>query len=163
MNLPASEDDSSSRFYIALAAGAGVVVFLIIAAILLGRGSGEKNAAGQPAPLPFGATEQAYAAQIHFSNLQLTQASNMLNQEFTYVVGTVSNTGNRPVRALEVTVEFHDLVNQLVLRDTVRVFPPGTPPLSPAHERDFQLTFEHVPSGWNHQPPSIRITGLDLQ
>ena len=163
MNLPASEDDSSSRFYIALAAGAGVVVLLIIAAILLGRGSGEKNAAGQPAPLPFGATEQAYAAQIHFSNLQLTQASNMLNQEFTYVVGTVSNTGNRPVRAIEVTVEFHDLVNQLVLRDTVRIFPPGTPPLSPAHERDFQLTFEHVPSGWNHQPPSIRITGLDLQ
>ncbi|HXZ19507.1 MAG TPA: FxLYD domain-containing protein, partial [Candidatus Acidoferrales bacterium] len=108
-------------------------------------------------------TEQAYAAQIHFSNLQLTQASNMLNQEFTYVVGTVSNTGNRPVRAIEVTVEFHDLVNQLVLRDTVRIFPPGTPPLSPAHERDFQLTFEHVPSGWNHQPPSIRITGLDLQ
>ena len=162
MNLPASEESSSSRFYVALAAGAGVVVLLIIAAILLGRGSGEKTA-GQPAPLPFGATEQAYAEQIHFSNLKLTQATNMLNQEFTYVVGTVSNTGNRPVRAIEVTVEFHDLVNQLVLRDTVRVFPPGTAPLSPAHERDFQLTFERVPQGWNHQPPSMRVTGLDLQ
>ena len=163
MTLPPSEDASSNRFYVALAAGAGVVLALIVAAILFSRGSGEKNVAGQPAGLPFGAAEQAYAAQIHFSNLRLSQATNLLNQEFTYVTGTVSNSGNRPVRAIEVTVEFHDLVNQLVLRDTVRVFPPGTPPLSPAHERDFQLTFEHVPAGWNHQPPSIRVTGLDLQ
>ena len=163
MTLPAAEDSSSNRFFVALAAGAGVVVLLILAAIFLGRGSGEKGGAGQPVALPFGAAEQAYAPQIHFSSLRLTQATNMLNQEFTYVVGTAANTGNRPVRAIEVTVEFHDLVNQLVLRDTVRVFPPGTPPLSPGHERDFQLTFEHVPAGWNHQPPSIQVTGLDLQ
>jgi hypothetical protein len=163
MKLPAAEDAPSNRFYVALAAGAGVVLLLILAAIYFSRGSGEKSVAGQPASLPFGAAEQAYAAQIHFSALRLTQASNMLNQEFTYVVGTVSNSGNRAVRAIEVTVEFHDLVNQLVLRDTVRVFPPGTPPLSPTHERDFQLTFEHVPAGWNHQPPAIRVTGLDLQ
>jgi len=163
MNLPSSEDAPSNRFFIALAVGAGIVVLLIAAAILIGRGSGDTKTSGQPAPLPFGAAEQAYAAQIRFSRIQLTQASNMLNQEFTYVVGVVANSGDRSVRAMEVTVEFHDLVNQLVLRDTVRVFPPGTPPLSPAHERDFQLTFERVPAGWNHQPPSIRVTGLDLQ
>jgi hypothetical protein len=163
MKLPTSEQATSNRFYVALAAGAGVVLLLLVAAILLSRGSGEKNALGQPAPLPFGAAEQAYVPQIHFSALQLTQATNMLNQEFTYVVGTVSNTGNRPVRTIEVTVEFHDLVNQLVLRDTVPVFAPGAPPLAPGREREFQLTFEHVPAGWNHQPPSIRVTGLDLQ
>ncbi len=163
MNLQAPEPASSNRLYVTLAAASGVVVLLILAAILVGRGTGNKDSSGQPTALPFGAAEQAYAAQIHFSSLRLTQASNMLNQEFTYVVGTVSNSGNRSVRAIEVTVEFHDLINQLVLRDTVPVFPPGTPPLSPSHERDFQLTFEHVPAGWNHQPPSIRITGLDLQ
>jgi len=163
MTLPDPEQSSGNRFYIALAAGAGVILLLVIAAILLNRGSAEKSVAGRPAPLAFGAAELAYAPQIHFSNLQLSQATNLLNQEFTYVVGTVSNTGNRTVKAIEVTVEFHDLIKQLVLRDTVRVFAPGAPPLAPSREREFQLTFEHVPSGWNHQPPSIRVTGLDLQ
>jgi len=163
MTLPSAQDSSSSRFYVALAAGAGIVVLLVAAGILLTRGSGGGMSGGQPAPLPFGAAEQAYAPQIHFSALQLSQASNMLNQQFTYVVGTVSNAGNRPVRAIEVTVEFHDLVNQLVLRDTLRLFLPGAPPLAPGREREFQLTFEHVPASWNRQPPAIRVTGLDLQ
>lgn len=163
MNLPAAQNSSPKRFYVALAAGAGIVLLLIAAAVILSRGSGSAKFGGQPAPLPFGPVEQAYAPQIHFSGLQLSQATNMLNQEFTYVVGTVSNSGNRPVRAIEATVEFHDLVNQTVLRDTVPIFLPGAPPLAPGHERDFQLTFEHVPALWNRQPPSIRVTGLELQ
>ena len=163
MNLPAAENSASNRFYLALALGAAVVLLLIGAAILFNRGSGSTQSAGQPAPLPFGPAEQAYAAQIHFSGLQLSQADNLLNQQFTYVVGTVSNSGDRSVRAIEATVEFHDLVNQVVLRDTVRIFAPGAPPLAPGHERDFQLTFEHVSAQWNRQPPSIRITGLKLQ
>ena len=163
MSLPASENSSSNRFYVALAAGAGIVLLLIGAIVLFNGGSGGAKPSPKPAPLPFGPEEQAYAAQIHFSGLQLSQANNMLNQEFTYVVGTVSNSGDRPVRAIEATVEFHDLVNQVVLRDTVRIFQPGAPPLAPGHERDFQLTFEHVSAQWNRQPPTIRITGLALQ
>ena len=163
MSLPADENSSSNRFYVALAAGAAIVLLLIAAAIVLNRGSGGTKTAGQPAPLPFGPAEQAYVSQIHFSGLKLSQASNMLKQQFTYVVGTVSNSGDRPVRAIEATVEFHDLVNQVVLRDTVRIFLPGAPPLAPGHERDFELTFEHVPALWNRQPPSIRVTGLELQ
>ena len=162
MTLPSDQGSSSSRFYVALAAGAGIVVLLVAAGIFLSRGSGG-GTSGQPAPLPFGPAEQAYASQINFSALQLSQASNMLNQQFTYVVGTVSNAGNRTVRAIEVTVEFHDLVNQLVLRDTPRLFHPVATPLAPGREREFQLTFEHVPASWNRQPPTIRITGLDLQ
>ena len=163
MSLPASENSSSNRFYVALAAGAGIVLLLIGAIVLFNGGSGGAKPSPKPAPLPFGPEEQAYAAQIQFSGLQLSQANNMLNQEFTYVVGTVANSGGRSVRAIEATVEFHDLVNQVVLRDTVRIFQPGAAPLAPGHERDFQLTFEHVSAQWNRQPPTIRITGLALQ
>jgi len=162
MTLPAAENSGSRRFVLALAGGAGVVVLLVAAVWLMSRDSG---AAKGPAAthLPFGSAEQAYAPQIHFSNSQLSQATNMLNHEFTYLVGTVENSGTRPVRGIEATVEFHDLINQLVLRETVRVFSPGAPPLAPGHQRDFQLTFESVPASWNHQAPSIRVTGLDLQ
>jgi len=139
------------------------VLLAIAGFVLLGRGTGGAKGGGEAAQLPFGAAEQAYAAQIRFSSLQLSQATNMLHQQFTYVVGSVTNAGTRPVRALEVTVEFHDLIQQVVLRDTVRVFPPAAGPLAPGQERAFQMTFEAVPSSWNQQPPSIRVSGLDLQ
>jgi len=163
MNLPAAESPSSSRFFVGLAAGAGIVLLALAGFVLLGRGTGGAKGGSEAAQLPFGAAEQAYAAQIRFSSLQLSQATNMLHQQFTYVVGSVTNGGTRPVRALEVTVEFHDLIQQVVLRDTVRVFPPAAGPLAPGQERAFQMTFEAVPSSWNQQPPSIRVSGLDLQ
>ncbi|HMD32241.1 MAG TPA: hypothetical protein VKG84_10055 [Candidatus Acidoferrales bacterium] len=163
MTLPAAENPSSNRFYAGLAAGVALVLLVIGAAVFFSRGTGSANPSGQPAALPFGATEQAYAAKIRISNLKLTQATNMLSQEFTYVIGTVANDGPRSVRAVEVTVEFHDLIHQLVLRETAGLFAPSAGPLASGRERDFQLTFEHVPAGWNHEPPSIRITGLDLQ
>jgi hypothetical protein len=163
MNVPAAEESSSRRFVLALAGGAGIVLLLILGVWLLGRGSGGGQVPAAEKHLPFGPAEQAYAAQIRFSNLQLSQATNMLKHEFTYLVGTVENSGGRTVRGIEATVEFHDLINQLVLRETVRIFPPGAPPLAPARQREFQLTFESVPQSWNHQAPAIRITGLDLQ
>jgi hypothetical protein len=163
MNLPGAENPPSSRFFVGLAAGAGIVLLLILGAVILSRGSGSAKGGGETAQLPFGAVEQAYAEQIRFSGLQLSQATNMLQQQFTYVVGTVTNAGPRSVRAIEVTAEFHDLIQQVVLRETVRLFPPAAGPLAPGRERTFQLTFERVPSSWNQQPPSIRVTALDLQ
>jgi hypothetical protein len=163
MTLPAPESSSSSRFYAGLAAGAAIMLFLVGAVVLYTRGSGRTAPDPTAAHLPFGAAEQAYAAQIRFSGLELSQATNLANQEFTYVVGTVANTGSRTVRVIEVTVEFQDLIHQLVLRETARVFPPGGQPLAPGQQRSFQLTFERVPASWNHQPPVIRVTGLDLQ
>jgi hypothetical protein len=163
LTLPAGENPSSSRFYLGLAAGAALVLLILGAALLFNKGGGSANSAGQPAPLPFGPVEQAYAPQIRISGLRMSQAKNMLNQEFTYVVGTAANTGPRPIRSIEFTVEFHDLIRQVVLRDTARPFPPAADPLAPGRERDFQLTFEHVPASWNHEPPAIRVTGLDLQ
>jgi len=161
--LPAPESPSPSRFYAGLAAGAALMLLLVGAFVFFSRGSSRAPAGGAGGHLPFGAAEQAYAAQIRISGLQLSQATNLLHQEFTYVVGNVANTGPRSVRAIEVTAEFQDLVHQVVLRDTVRLFPPGAEPLASGQERSFQLTFEGVPASWNHQPPVIRITGLDLQ
>ena len=163
MNSPAAEDSSSSRFALALAGGAGVVLLLIAGVWLMSRSAGTSSSSSAEMHLPFGPAEQAYAAQIRFSGLQLSQATNLLNHEFTYLVGTAENSGARPVRGIEASIEFHDLINQLVLRETARIFAPGAPPLAPGHQRDFQLTFESVPQSWNHQPPTIRVTGLDLQ
>ena len=69
-----------------------------------------------------GPSEQAYAPQIHFLEPKMSRAANFLNQEVTFIFGTVENGGNRKVKQIEITLEFHDPFNQVVLRDTQRLF-----------------------------------------
>jgi hypothetical protein len=118
----------------------------------------------QVGKLPFGLDEQAYSQQIHFQPGQMSQATNFLNQEFTYVAGTVTNSGSRAIRALDVVLEFRDPFNQVVLRDPQRVITADEQSLKPAESRNFQITLgAHLPVEWNRQYPAVRITGLVLQ
>jgi hypothetical protein len=150
-----------SQFPIAFAAGAVVVLLLLGGLILLSRGS-HSNGANRAVTLPFEPTEQAYAQHIHFNDIHMAKANNFLNQEFTYVTGTLSNDGARTIRALDLTLEFHDPFKQVILRENESLIGPKDQPLAGGQRRDFQITLEHVPLEWNQQYPSIRVTGLIL-
>jgi hypothetical protein len=153
--------EERSRLPIAFVAGLVIVTLLLGAAVLLSRYS---TPVGPQVlkPLPMGPAEQAYAPQIHFLEPKMSRAANFLNQEVTFVFGTLENGGNRRIKQIEITLEFHDPFNQVVLRDTQRLFFPGAAPLAPGQQRDFQVGYEHVSAQWNNVYPSIRITGLDL-
>ena len=153
--------EERSRLPIAFAAGLVIVTLLLGAAVLLSRYS--SPAGPQVAkPLPMGAAEQAYSQQIHFLEPKMSRAANFLNQEVTFVFGTLENGGNRRIKQIEITLEFHDPFNQVVLRDTQRLFLPTAAPLGPGQQRDFQVGYEHIAAQWNNGYPSIRVTGLDL-
>lgn len=152
-----------SRFPAAFAIGAVVILLLLAGLVLLTRSTRPARSSAA-AKLPFGAAEQNYAPNIHFQNLELSQSSNFLNQEFVYATGKISNDGSRAVRGLEVTLDFHDPFNQVILSETQRVVETTAQPLRPGQQRDFQVTIEqHIPSEWNQQYPSIRVTGLVLE
>lgn len=138
------------------------MLLLLGGVFLLTRHTGVSRSPSKP-HLPMTATERAYASQIRFSNLQMSRASNFLNQEVTFLFGAVANDGARAVREVEVTVEFHDIFNQVVLRDPRRVLGPRAAPLAAGQRREFQFGFEHVPADWNRQVPSLRITRLLLE
>jgi len=116
-------------------------------------------------PVSMGPAEQDYAPHIEFEAQaqQVSRATNFLNQEATFVFGTVKNNGPRPVRQIEVTLEFHDVFKQVVLRDKERLFSPDAIPLETDHMRDFQITYETMPAQWDQAYPTIHITGLNLQ
>ena len=158
-----ADREEKSRFPAAFAIGAVVVLVLFAGVLLLNRSIQPKRSAAA-AKLPFGAEEQAYAGQIHFQDLALSHANNFLNQEFTYVTGTVSNDGLKVIRALQVTVEFHDPFNQVILRQSDRLIEPTDQPLGSKQQRSFQVTIEQrLPAEWNQQYPSIRVIGLVLE
>src|SRR5580692_9735615 len=151
------------RFPIAFLAGAIVMALLFGGFYLLTRILGSSGPA-TAVKLPFGPAEQAYADRIHFNDLHMSRSTNMIKQEFTYVTGTMSNDGVQAIAAMEVTVEFRDGLNQVILRDSqFTIAPQADPPLNAGLSREFQVTLEHVPAEWNQQYPSIRVTGLVLQ
>ena len=153
--------EERSRLPVAFLAGLVIVTLLIGGAVLLSRFS---SPAGPDTvkPLPMGPFEQGYAPQIHFLEPKMSRAANFLNQEVTFMFGTIENGGKRRIRQIEITLEFHDPFNQVVLRDTQRLFPPNAPPLAPGQRRDFQIGYESISAQWNNVYPSIRVTGLDF-
>ncbi|HXN73959.1 MAG TPA: DUF2393 family protein [Candidatus Acidoferrales bacterium] len=154
--------EEKRQFPIAFAAGAVVVLLIFGGFFILTRVMHSHDTA-TVAKLPFGATEQSYTQNIHFSGIQLAHAANFLNQDFTYVAGTISNDGSRKIRAMEVTVEFHDPFHQVILRDTSQVVQRDGISLDAGQHRDFQIQMEHLPAEWDRQNPSIRVTGLILE
>lgn len=156
------EPAEGNRFPVAFLAGV-IVVFLVVAGVVLLTRTPPSRGSAVVEKLPFGPAEQAYAERVHFKDIQMARATNFLNQEFTYVAGTVSNDGVQTIRQIEVTLEFHDPFNQVVLRETQRLIGPRAQPLTGGQMRDFQIAFEHVPAEWDQQYPAIRVTGLVLE
>jgi hypothetical protein len=156
------KSEERSRIPVTFIAGLVIVAILTGGIVLLSRYSAP---AGPEVlkPLPMGPEEQAYAPQIHFLEPKMSRAANFLNQEVTFVFGTLENAGNRPIKQIEITLEFHDPFNQVVLRDTQRLFLPNAVPLPPGEQRDFQIGYEHISAQWNNVYPAIRISGLDLK
>jgi hypothetical protein len=155
-------DEEKSRAHIVLLVGAAAALLLIGIFYVVGRLTPAPTKAVEQ-PLAMGPTEQAYVPQIEFLEPKVARAANFLNQEVTFVFGTVLNNGPRPIRQIEVTLEFRDVFNQVVLRDKQRLFGPNAVPLPPHERRDFQLGYETLPAQWNQAYPTLHITGLLLQ
>ena len=154
--------EERSRLPVAFLVGIVIVAVLVSGAVLYSRYATPADSQIEK-PLPMGPAEQAYAQQIHFLEPKMSRAANFLNQEVTFVFGTVENGGDRKVKQIEITLEFHDPFNQVVLRDTQRLFLPNAAPMLPGQQRDFQVGYEHLPAQWNNGYPSIRVTGLSFK
>lgn len=157
-----NQNEEKGRFPVAFAVGL-VVVALVVVVLLFATHSTHRAQPGHEPKLPFRAAEEGYAANIHFQKLEMAESSNLLGQKFTYLNGVMANDGARTIQELQITVEFHDPFNQLILRETHRVISASDKPLTAGQQRAFQIAFEGVPVEWNRQYPTIRVTGLILK
>ena len=106
--------------------------------------------------------EKDYATNVRVENLAMSRAENFLHQEVTILNAEVVNGGPQAIATLELSVEFSDEMNQVVLREARAVL--GTPPavLASGERRSFEISFDHVPPSWNMQLPAVRVTSLQL-
>ena len=154
--------EERSRLPIAFLVGVVIVALLVGGAVLWSRYSSPSDSQPEK-PLPMGPAEQAYTPRIHFLEPKMSRAANFLNQEVTYIFCTVENGGDRRIQQIEITLEFHDPFNQVVLRDKQRLFLPTAPPFLPGQQRDVQIPYEHISAEWNNVFPTIRVTGLQFK
>jgi hypothetical protein len=154
---PSPQEQSGSRNVTLLAAISVAAAGLILFAWF---GTGRKPVPGVPAHLAFGPAERSYAPNIHTENIALSRAENYLHQEVTTLQGDLINSGDRSLQKVELTVEFSDAMNQVVLRQSLISSAPQ--PLVPKGTRAFEISFERIPSSWNGQSPVIDVTGLEL-
>src|SRR6202167_6803973 len=151
--------EERSQLPVAFLVGIVIVALLVGAAVLYSHYTKPPESEDDK-PLPVGPAEQAYASQIHFLEPKMSRAANFLNQEVTYVFCTVENGGDRKIHQIEITIEFHDPFNQVILRDKQRLFLPTAAPFLPGQQRDVQIPYEHIPPQWNMVFPSIAVSGL---
>jgi len=143
-------EDRSTPILIAIAVA---LLAVIIGGLLLLRRNVSRSAASLPPPM--GADEKAYLAQISTADPHMTAAENFLGGTVTYLDARVTNNGTRTVRRLTLKLEFHDTLEQVVLRETAHPITQRTPPLKPGDTRAFRVAFEHMPMEWNQGPPVI--------
>ena len=155
-----TQNSERNRSRIALAVSAGVLA-IVAASIYFPTGRhGSSTGSTAQQTLPFGPAEQAYAPRVKFGDFSASRAQNYLHQEVTTLSVDVTNTGDRALREVEITLEFHDEMNQVVLRETRRILTASSPPLAAGQTRGFDISFEHLPELWNRQAPEVRVTGL---
>ena len=138
----------------------GVVAVVIGVLIFMSMRSGKASASSTP---------DAYAAQLALSGVEMSQSSNGVGSQITYVDGEVTNKGNRTVTGMTVRTTFSDSLNQPGQEETmalnlirtrepyIDIEPVSADPIKPGESKPFRLIFDHVSQNWNQQSPQLRI------
>jgi hypothetical protein len=110
------------------------------------------------------AQTEAYKSKIELSHVGLSKGENYLGDQVFYVEGSLKNNGDKLVQRVELTFQFRDSLNQVVLRETRRAFDyKGNKGLEPQKSTNFQIGFERLPRDWNYTVPEAQISNVILK
>lgn len=132
---------------------------LVVGAALLGAGCGRTISGSKPA---HSREEENYLRALALSDARMSAAQNFLGDQVVSLDARVTNRGSRPVSRLEIQLEFHDGLKQVVLREKAHPVNPRTRPLKPGESRPFRVTFEHMPVEWDRLPPTMAATRVEF-
>lgn len=152
-------------------ASALTIIILIVSAILAALVAvlvlHQHNEAARPAMEvglrpPLTADQTAYLRSFTFADFHMSAANNFLGNTVTYLDGSITNQGAKPVHNLDVELNFVDSLNQVVLREIAHPLANRATPLGPGETYAFRVTFDHMPVDWNQAPPSAKAVYLEF-
>ncbi|MGH9606641.1 MAG: DUF2393 family protein [Terracidiphilus sp.] len=158
------------RNWLPLAIAAAVVLLVALGLLLV-----YQHGKSAPTVTPVNAPLDPYAAHLTISGLAMSQSTNFMGSQITYLGGHIANTGNRTVTGITAQVLFRDYTNIVTQNETqplrfirmtkpyIDVEPVSAAPLKPGAARDFRLTFDGTPQDWNGAYPEIRIVHVETE
>ena len=144
-----------------------LIVSVILAAIVAAFVIAQHRAATRPAavraarPAP-SAEQKAYLDSLPITELHMSAAANFLGATVTYLDGIITNNGAKAVRKVDVELNFVDVLNQVVLRETAHPLAGRPTPLQPGETYAFRVTFDHMPVDWNQAPPRAKAVYVEF-
>ena len=143
-----------------LAAGALVMLFLLLLGIQAFLRPADNSA--KPEERVFSKAQLEALGRIEFINPKMSAARNMLGIVVVYMDLEIVNRGDQPIRLLEVELEFHDLQNEVVHRETAQPIRPPIIPLMAGESLEKRLAFDPLPPAWDRRPPKIIPVYVEL-
>ncbi len=150
--------------------GGGVVVLLILGALaLVGRGGPTYSNPDTPLPL------DPYAPHLALTDRKLSSALNFAGEPVTYVDGSVTNSGDQTVINAMVEVVFKSAAGEIaqIEREPLQVIQSRDPyvstvllnsaPLAAGKSSDFRFAFGRISRGWDGKYPELRVISTSLQ
>jgi hypothetical protein len=140
---------------VALAVAAAAVV----AALVLTRG----GPAQAPAPvLTPEARAYVRAGYLQLSEVDMSAKQSFAQQTLVEITGKIANTGNRPLKQIDLTCVFRDPSGRVVLRDRVAIVKESLGGLKPGETKGFRLPFDTIPESWNQTLPELVIAQINF-
>jgi hypothetical protein len=159
---PPSQDQQNTGKTRRIVVLAVAIVFLLLAFFLWRASTNNLQPAATGSQAAQGPDERAYTSKVGVDHIEISRAENFLHQEVTTVSGEISNGGNRALASVELTIEFHDDLNQIAQRETRSLFGAPGPAVPPGDHREFDVSFEHISSSWNMRQPVMKITAVQF-
>lgn len=118
----------------------------------------------QTAPAQLALTPEArhYVANLKLSGVHVKATESYLKQMVYEIQGDITNSGDRPVRVVEVYCVFHDTYGQVVLRQRLPIVTERSGGLKPGESKPFRLPFDDLPSSWNQKLPQLVIAAIQF-
>ncbi len=104
----------------------------------------------------------AYLPHLQLSDVDMKAAENYLGHTVMNITGKITNQGPRTLRLVEVVCVFRDYAGQVAARERVAVVGRKTGPVAPGQTREFELSFDNVPAGWNQALPDLVIAQIQF-
>ena len=97
---------------------------------------------------------------VQLSHLGIATSENYVGQRIRVISGTLKNTSDKPLRAIDVKMVFTDFDGKPIHEYSERVLQQNQRPLNPGEEFRFEIRQENLPRTWNYRVPITEVTKI---
>ena len=97
---------------------------------------------------------------LQLTHLSIATSENFARQRIYVISGYLKNLSQKPLRAIELKMEFTDFNGKTILDYRPKVLDRNQKPLRPGEEFRFEVRQENLPRGWNYRVPVTDVSKI---